>query len=112
MAGALNQGDVFWCSFPAPDKARPVVILTRQVAIPVLTSVTVAPITSSIRGIRTQVVVGAEHGLRATSAISLDNIQTVRKERLSDFMAHLPDSVLREVRDALQFALGLDRLGR
>ena len=107
----MNQGDIFWRSFPAPDKARPVVILTRQRAIPVLTSVTVAPITSSIRGIRSQVVVGTEHGLKATSAVSLDNVQTVRKERLSDFVAHLPDSVLREIRDALQFALGLDKLG-
>ena len=62
---------------------RPVVILTRQAALEVLTSVTVAPITSHVRSIRSQVLVGPEDGLAVLSAVSLDNIQTLGKGRPS-----------------------------
>ncbi|MGC8493114.1 MAG: type II toxin-antitoxin system PemK/MazF family toxin [Syntrophobacteraceae bacterium] len=51
----MNQGDVFWYTFKEPDKRRPVLILTRNSAIPVLSSVTIAPITSVIRSIPTEV---------------------------------------------------------
>jgi mRNA interferase MazF len=64
------------------DKARPVLILTREIIIPHLTRVTVAPITSRIRGLSTEVPVGRTNGLDKDSVVSLDNIQTIPQQDL------------------------------
>jgi mRNA interferase MazF len=59
------------------DKARPVLILTRELVRPHLTRVTVAPITGTIRGLSTEVPVGVRNGLDQNSVVSLDNILTI-----------------------------------
>lgn len=59
------------------DKTRPVLVLTRDTVRPHLTNVTVAPITSTIRGLSTEVPVGTANGLDHDSVVSLDNIQTI-----------------------------------
>ena len=59
------------------DKTRPVLVLTREVVRPHLRRVTVAPITSRIRGLTTEVSVGTANGLDHDSVISLDNIATI-----------------------------------
>lgn len=64
------------------DKVRPALVLTREVVRPHLTSVTVAPITSRIRGLSTEVPVGAENGLAQESVVACDNVITIRKELL------------------------------
>jgi len=74
------------------DKPRPVVVLTRELIRPRLTNVTVAPITSTIRGLSTEVLVGARNGLDHPSAISCDNIQTIPKVQLGRLIGYLlPD---------------------
>jgi mRNA interferase MazF len=88
--------------FAAPDKRRPVVILSRQAVIPLLRTVMVAPITSTVHGVPSEVVVGPEHGLKRSSAINLDHVQTVDKARLRSFVAHLPR----------RHGAGLQRCGR
>ncbi|MDX3000278.1 type II toxin-antitoxin system PemK/MazF family toxin [Kribbella solani] len=74
------------------DKPRPVVVLTRELIRPRLGNVTVAPITSTIRGLSTEVLVGPDNGLDHPSAISCDNIQTIPKARLGRLIGYLrPD---------------------
>lgn len=100
------RGDVRLYRFPAPDKARPVVVLTRTSAIAWLNRVTIAPITSTIRGIPTEVVLDVGDGLRGPCAVNLDHVVTVPKAGLGRRVASLSASRLEEVCAALGFALG------
>jgi mRNA interferase MazF len=106
----VNRGEIWQFSFPRPDHRRPVLILTRQDIISHLHNVTVAPITTTIRGIPTEVVIGPECGLKTNSAINLDNLVTVPKAGLRSFVATVSPSVMSTVREALLFALGFDDL--
>jgi mRNA interferase MazF len=106
----VNQGDICWYTFRAPDKRRPVLILTRDSALPYLTSITVAPITSTIRGIPTEVTLGMADGLSTDCAINCDNLQTVPKSNIGPFIAHLSADKMRAVYRAIEFALGFDAL--
>jgi mRNA interferase MazF len=106
----MNQGDVYWYTFKEPDKRRPVVILTRDSAIPYLTSLTIAPITTTIRSIPSEVVLSEADGLATTCAANCDNLQTVAKARLGAYITHLTPDKLRELREAISFALGFDAL--
>ena len=104
----MNRGDVCWYKFKAPDKKRPVLILTRDSAIAVLHSVTVAPITSTIRSIPTEVVLTQDDGLPSTCAVNFDNLQTVPKSNIGDRIARLTALKMKEARAAVSFALGFD----
>jgi mRNA interferase MazF len=104
----VNRGDVCWYSFKAPDKKRPVLILTRDSAIPILNSVTIAPITSTIRGIPTEVVLTKDDGLPGTCAANFDNLQTVSKNNIGDRIARLTARRMKEAAEAVSFALGFD----
>lgn len=104
----VNRGEIWHLSFPTPNRRRPVLVLTRQELIGHLHSVTVAPITTTIRGIPSEVVIGTESGLKTTSAINLDNLATVPKRGLRTFVGSVSPKVLADVREALLFALGFD----
>jgi mRNA interferase MazF len=107
----MNQGDVYWYTFRAPDKRRPVLILTRNSAIPFLTGITVAPLTTTLRGIPSEVLLTpAEDGVAADCAVNADNIQTIQKTGLGTYLTHLSLERMREVRAAVEFALGFDAL--
>lgn len=106
----MNQGDVYWYTFREPDKRRPVLILTRNSAITFLNALTIAPITTTIRGIPTEVVLTEEDGLFAMCAVNMDNLQTVPKTKFGGFITHLKPEHMRAVRQAIHFALGFDTL--
>lgn len=108
MAGRVARGDVRLYRFAPPDKERPVVVLTRDSAIPYLATVAVAPITSTIRGVPSEVVLNAEDGMKAPCAANLHNVVTVSKERLSKRVAQLHPERMKEICVALQFSLGCD----
>jgi mRNA interferase MazF len=103
----MKRGDVCWYAFPAPNKRRPVLILTRDSVITTLNSVTVAPITSTIRSIPTEVVLTPEDGLPDTCAANFDNLQTVLKANISAPIAHLSSSKMKAAAGAIGFALGI-----
>jgi len=87
-----------------------VVILTRNSAIPLLTSIIVAPITSNVRDIPTEVLLSPEEdGVLAPSAVNLDNVQTVSKAKIGALITVLPAERMIEVEQALAFALGMPR---
>lgn len=108
MADRVSRGDVWMYEFRGPDKLRPVVILSRGEAIAVLHTVMVAPVTSTIRGIPSEVLVGVDEGLKHPSAINLDHLQTVEKSRLRRHLGRLRPEPLRKVCQALAVALGCD----
>ncbi len=104
----MKRGDVCWYTFKTPDKKRPVLVLTRESAIAVLNSVTIAPITSTIRSIPTEVVLTKEDGLPYTCAANFDNLQTVPKSQVGDRITQLSRRRMREAAAAVSFALALD----
>ena len=75
------QGDVWWAE--ADGKRRPVLVVTRTEAVPVLTWVVVAPVTRTVRGIPTEVGLGPEEGLPDSCVASFDNLQTIRRSFLT-----------------------------
>jgi mRNA interferase MazF len=107
----VKQGDVYWYTFRTPDKRRPVLILTRNSAIPFLTGITVVPITTTIRDIPSEVLLTpGEDGMFEDCVVNTDNIQTIQKANLSEFVTHLFQERMREVRAAIEFSLGFDAL--
>lgn len=108
MAGEVTRGDVRMFRFPPPDKSRPVLVLTRSSALVFLNRVTVAPITSTIREIPTEVMLDQSDGMRAPCAVSLDNVVTVPRAGLGRRLAVLSPERLAAVCRALEFALGCD----
>jgi mRNA interferase MazF len=109
MAGRIARGSIWLCDFVPPDKRRPVVVLTRDSVIKHLDRLMVAPVTSTIHGIDSEVPVGTEEGLKHASAVNLDNVQTVPKARLSRQVGQLGDAKMRAVCAALHVATGCDR---
>lgn len=105
MAGTLSRGDVHLCRFAPPDKHRPVLVLTRDSAIGHLSTVTVAPITSTIRGVPSEVLLGVDDGMKGPCAINLHNAVTIAQHRLGRRVASLSAGRMREVCFALRFSL-------
>ncbi len=108
MARQVNRGDIWMYTFRAPDKQRPVVVLSRQSVIPLLRTVMVAPVTSTIHGVPSEVLVGVEQGLKRESAVNLDHVQTVDRSRLKRYLGHLDDETMAGVCRALAVAVGCD----
>jgi mRNA interferase MazF len=104
----VRRGEVRWYKFAPPDKKRPVVIIIREAILDYLGEVTVAPITSTIRDIPSEVRLFKEDGMPQDCAINCDHIQTVAKNRLGSLLTTLPAAKMREVSEAIAFALGLE----
>ncbi|MBN1421543.1 MAG: type II toxin-antitoxin system PemK/MazF family toxin [Planctomycetes bacterium] len=102
----MNRGDVRWYKFPRPDKKRPVVILTRDSALAYLGEVTVAPVTSTIRDIPSEVLLGPCDGMPRACAANLDHVQTVARGKIGNLITTLSEEKLEEFGGALLFALG------
>lgn len=108
MAGRIERGEIRLVRLPRPDHPRPALVLTRASAIGYLTRVTVAPITTSIRGVPSEVPVGVEDGLKRPSAVNLHNLVTVQKDIVGRRLGQLGAARMREVCRALGFALGCE----
>jgi mRNA interferase MazF len=108
VAGKIARGDVRLYRFAPPDKTKPVLVLTRDSAIAYLSTVTVAPIASTVRGVPSEVVLDREDGMKASCAVNLHNAVTVSQDRLGKRVAHLSSPRMNEVCAALRFSLGCD----
>jgi mRNA interferase MazF len=108
MAARIARGDVRLFQFAPPDKKRPVLVLTRNSAIGYLSTVTVAPVTSAIRGVPSEVVLDEDDGMKTPCAVNLHNAVTVSQSRLGKRIALLRTERMNEVCTALRFALGCD----
>ena len=103
----MKRGEIRWYKFRAPDKNRPVLILTRDSVIEYLGEVTVAPITSTVRDIPSEVFLSKQDGMAKDCAINFDHIQTVSKGKIGSLITELSEDKLEKVCEAIQFALDL-----
>ncbi len=104
----MRRGDIWWAALPPPAGPRPVLLLSRDEAYLVRRLVTVAPLTTRIRGIPVEVPLGPDDGLPKASVANLDSVTTIPKSRLKRRVASLGSSKLRAVEEALRFALGME----
>ena len=104
----MDRGELYWARLPHPVGRRPVLIVSRSATATVRAQVTVAPITRTIRGIRSELALGPPHGLRAASVANCDSLQTIPKAVLAARpIGRLPIPELIELDRALRYALGI-----
>jgi len=103
----MRRGEVWWANVPPPIGRRPVVLLTRDVAYAVRASVTVAPITRTVRDLPVEVRLGPPDGLPTACVVNLDDIFTVSKRRLERNLTTLSQEKMKLVAQAIRFALDL-----
>jgi len=104
----VARNDIYWADLGTPAGRRPVCVLTRDAAIEVLTAVTCAPITRTMRGVQSEVELGPEHGLPETCVISCDNVITVPLDALDDEpVGHLGEITRARLDQALRYALDI-----
>lgn len=99
-----HRGEVWWVE--TPDKRRPVLVLTREAAVPVLRTLLVAPITRSIRGIPTEVLLGPDDGMPVECAVTLDNVTLADKAYFTGLQTRLSPARMAEVCRSLRVAAG------
>jgi mRNA interferase MazF len=108
MADRLRRGEIWLLDLPAPDKRRPVLVLSRPSLLGLLHTVTVAAITSTLRGAPTVVALGVEEGLKDASCVNLCNLFTVRQSDLGTFVGTVAPRKMAAVCRALTVACGCD----
>lgn len=100
MTVAPTQGEIWWAE--AADRRRPVLVVTRSEAVPVLTWIVIAPVTRTIRHIPTEIPLGPAHGLAVDCVASFDNLQPLRRtfltERVGRLGVHEWDEICRALR--------------
>jgi mRNA interferase MazF len=104
----MKRGEIWMLDLGHPEKRRPVLVLSRQSLVELLHTVTVAAITSTLRGAPTEVELGVGEGLKQTSCVNLCNVFTVRQRRLSSFVGTVGRERMTEVCRALAIAFGCD----
>ena len=105
----MIRGEIRWYTFRLPDKRRPVLVLTRDEVIDRLNEIIVAPVTRTIRGLRTEVLLTEEDGMPAACAVNFDHISLGRRDRFGSVICNLSGERWPEVRRALLTACGFDR---
>lgn len=108
MARRINRGELWLLDRPSPDKRRPVLVLTRPSLIRALHTVTVAAVTSTLRGSPTEVPLGPEEGLKKLSCVNLCNVYTVPQHDLRQFVGSVSLEKMARVCRALVIANGCD----
>jgi mRNA interferase MazF len=103
----MKHGEIRWYKFAQPDKQRPVLVLTRDSVLEYLGEVTVAPITSTVRNIPSEVFLSKTDGMPRDCAINCDHLQTVSKGKIGTLITSLPPARMAEVGRAIRFALNI-----
>jgi mRNA interferase MazF len=103
----MKHGEIRWYKFRPPDKKRPVLILPRDSALEYLGEITIAPITTTVRNIPSEVFLSRANGLPQECAVNCDHLQTVSKAKIGPLITSLPPSKMIEVARAIRFALDI-----
>jgi len=103
----MKHGEIRWYKFLKPDKKRPVLILTRDSVLDYLGEVTVAPITSIVRNIPSEVFLSKPDGMPRDCAVNCDHLQTVSKGKIGAVITSLPPAKMVDVGRAIRFALNI-----
>ncbi len=101
----MKRGEIRWYKFVQPDKKRPVVILTRDAVLEYMGEVTVAPITSTVRDIPSEVFLSKADGMPRDCAVNCDHLQTVSKGKIGALVTSLPPKRMADINRAIRFAL-------
>jgi len=104
----MRRGEIWWAELEPPAGRRPVVLLSRDEAYAVRSLIIVAPITTRIRHIASEVLLGTDDGMTRDCVANLDTITTIPKDCLRERLTSLSPQKLKEVEAAILFALGLD----
>jgi mRNA interferase MazF len=104
----VRRGEIWWAELLPPAGRHPVLLLSRNEAYAIRQLVTVAPVTTRIRRIASEVSLGPEEGLPRPCVVNLDSITTIAKASLCERLTSLTFEKLKEVEVALHFALGLE----
>lgn len=105
MKDLPSRGEVWWCELSEVSR-RPVVVLSRNVAIPRLRRAIIAPCTTNVRGLPSEVVLEpADDPIPQTSAVNLDSIESVSLGTLTQRLGRLSDERMRQVCAALNVAV-------
>lgn len=102
-----KQGEIWWADLPIPVGRRPVLILTRSVALPHLTNVTVAPLTRTVRHIKAEAVISPADGVPELSAANMDNLLTIPKHRLDRRITTVSAETMADVHRAIRHVFAL-----
>ena len=103
----MKHGEIRWYKFVKPDKKRPVLILTRDSVLDYLSEITVAPITSIVRNIPSEVFLSKTDGMPRDCAVNCDHLQTVSKGKIGPVITSLPPAKMVDVGRAVRFALNI-----
>ena len=104
----MIHGEIRWYKFTRPDKKRPVLILIRDSVLLYLSEVTIAPITTTIRDIPSEVFLSkADDGMPQDCVINCDHLQTVPKSKIGSLITSLSQVKMADVGKAISFALEL-----
>ena len=105
MNALPSHGEVWWCELPEISR-RPIVVLSRDIAIPRLRRAVIAPCTTNIRGLPSEVVLEpVEDPIPRRSAVNLDSIESVSIATLTQRLGRLSDERMRQVCTALNVAV-------
>ncbi len=102
----MRRGEIRWYTFSAPDKRRPVLVLARDEVAAALNEVIVVPVTRTIRGVATEVLLSADDGMPTLCALNFDHVSLAQRSRLGPTMTILPATRWPEVEVALLVACG------
>jgi mRNA interferase MazF len=102
----LNRGEIRWYTFRPPDKRRPVLILARDEIADALNEIIVVPVTRTIRGLSTEVVLTPDDGMPVTCALNFDHVSLARRDRMGGVLCTLREVRWAELQSALLIACG------
>lgn len=105
MTSVIHRGDVWWADVPG-DKVRPVLVLTRERFVSRLAAVVVAPVTTTVRAIPTEVDLSTGDGMPRDCAANFDNVFTLHRSRFQRRITRLGEAKMREMCQAYSFAVG------
>ena len=103
----MKHGEIRWYKFSQPDKQRPILILTRDSVLEYLGEITVAPITSTVRDIPSEVFLSKADGMHRDCAVNCDHLQTVLRGKIGALITSLPPGRMADVGRAIRFALDI-----
>jgi mRNA interferase MazF len=106
----MKRGEIRWYTFRPPDKRRPVLLLTRDAVIDQLGEIIAAPVTRTIRGLATEVVLTPDDGMPVACAANLDHVGLAQRARIGATVCELPADRWTEVRRALLVACGFEHV--
>ncbi len=104
----MGRGEVWWADLPSPIGFRPVVLISRNDSYRYRNMVIVTTVSRRIRGIWAEVHLGPEEGLRFQSTANLDNIMTIPKAALQEYISTLSEEKMQQVDAAIHYTLGLE----